>query len=362
MFLQVWTFRAVDTLFFRDGTPFHLSETFFLQQKSLFPPLISTLQGAIRTSLARTVGWSEADSKADQKKKWPKDVVGDGPDLGPLHLKGPYLEWKGTRIYPLPLVFLGKENQATSWILPGEAVECDLGDEVHLPLIDSAKGKPLTAWVDESGLEKVLNHQFPDAKDLRLSSELWKEEQRIGIKRENSTRQVEDGHLYATNHIRPREDLRIVVEVNGVPNGWELTNRFMTLLGGEGRFAEVTVTEKAKRHLLKLPDLVAKQGKVRFTITLITPGKFKHTEQVIKNGPLCNIPCKSASIGKMLAHGGWDLQCNQSKTMEPFIPAGSTWFYEVDQENIPDLKRLHGMCIGQNPEYGYSEIVIGRWQ
>lgn len=356
--MQVWTFRAVDTLFFRDGTPFHLGETFFLQQKSLFPPSISTLQGAIRTSLARTAGWSEMDKTS----QWPEDVLGSFEDLGQLQLRGPYLEWKGERIYPLPLVLCGKEKQVTSWILPGKAVECDLGDEVYLPLIASSKDKPLTAWVSVAGLQKILQHEFPSEEDVMLPSELWKEERRIGIKRENAVRQAADGHLYATSHIRPLKDLRIVVEAEGVPSHWQIPERFMTLLGGEGRFAEVTITEAAQRQLPKMPDLSAEQGKVRFTLTLITPGNFNNnTAHVVEKGPLDSLVCKSASIGKMLAHGGWDLQHNQSKPVEPFIPAGTTWFYEVHQEHAPDFKQLHGTCIGEKQEYGYGEIVIGRW-
>jgi CRISPR-associated protein Cmr3 len=347
----------VDTLFFRDGTPFHLGETFFLQQKSLFPPMISTLQGAIRTSLARAVGWSEMDKAS----KWPKDEIGDFESLGKLQLRGPYLAWKGNRIYPLPLVLCGKGKQASSWILPGEAVECDLGDEVYLPYVASSQDRPLTAWVTETGLQKVLQHKFPSEQEVLLPSELWKEERRIGIKRENATHQVEDGHLYATNHIRPMKDLRIVVEVDGVPSEWEIADRFTTLLGGEGRFAEVTITETEQRHLPEVPDFFSEQGKVRFTLTLITPGKFEDTAHVVKNGPLGDISCRSASIGKMQASGGWDLQHNQSKTVEPFIPAGSTWFYEGQQEHVPDFKQLHGRCVGEKQEYGYGEIVIGRW-
>jgi CRISPR-associated protein Cmr3 len=363
IFLQTWTFQAIDTLFFRDGTPFHLGETFFIQQKSQFPPLISTLQGAIRTSLARTVGWSEGDSKQDQKKKWPIDILGDGSDdLGQLQLRGPYLEWKGNRIYPLPLVLCGEGKHATSWILPGTEVECDLGS-VYLPYVPSSEDKPITAaWVNEAGLQKIVQHEFPSEKDILLSTELWKEEPRIGIKRENTTRQVKDGHLYAANHIRPLENLRLVVEVDGVPSDWNLPNRFTTILGGEGRFAEVTVKENMERHLPKLSDISADQGKVRFTLTLITPGKFHDMKHAVKHGPIALFSCKSASIGKMITHGGWDLQKNQSKPVEPFIPAGTTWFYEVDQEQVPDLKWLHGTCVGEKREYGYGEIVIGRWE
>jgi hypothetical protein len=44
---KIWEFKAVDTLFFRDGTPYNAGEGGGLGIKSIFPPYIFTLQGAV---------------------------------------------------------------------------------------------------------------------------------------------------------------------------------------------------------------------------------------------------------------------------------------------------------------------------
>ena len=81
----VWTFRALDALFFRDGTPFHQGEGGFVQPKGTFPPTIMTLQGAIRTALAGWRGWDPG-----RETDWPAELGGP-EDRGVLQLYGPYL-------------------------------------------------------------------------------------------------------------------------------------------------------------------------------------------------------------------------------------------------------------------------------
>ena len=48
---QRWVFRFLDTCFFRDAAPFHAGEGGYTRVKSMFS-LLTTIQGAIRTSLA----------------------------------------------------------------------------------------------------------------------------------------------------------------------------------------------------------------------------------------------------------------------------------------------------------------------
>ena len=76
----IWRFRALDTLFFRDGTPFNMEETGVAPQ-GVFPPSIFTLQGAIRAAMAHFIKqWVPG-------KEWPKELGGEYIDTHGLSLE-----------------------------------------------------------------------------------------------------------------------------------------------------------------------------------------------------------------------------------------------------------------------------------
>lgn len=367
--MKRWRFRLIDTGFFRDGTPFAFGETGALHQNTTFPPFISTLQGAIRTSLARFQGW---EVKQGKKKRlidlWDKKVLGDERMVGQLMFNGPYLEWDGERLYPLPRTILFQEiknplgleeRRPVGWLVPGREVESDLGKKRFLKPTHP-KGRLLVGWVTVRDLEKVLNQQVPEPAQLFWPDLLWKEEKRIGIKRDVRTHQAIDGHFYTSSHIRPHIKLRISVDVEGVPSDWNVPARFSVPLGGEGRFAEATVTEEDPVSL-PFPDFSPEEERIRFTVSLLTPMLITHFDQ-LKKGPLPELDCVTASLGRYFPLGGWDLSKNRPRPLQPMCPAGSTWYYIADRTIIPTLKSLNGACVGKKTSFGYGQICIGKWE
>lgn len=373
--MKRWHFRLIDTGFFRDGTPFAFGETGALHQNSTFPPLISTLQGAIRTALARFQGW---EVKSGQKRPrlidiWDRKVLGDGSMVGQLSFRGPFLEWEGEPLYPLPRTILFRQikkshdriaREPIGWLVPGEAVESDLGKKRLLkPTYFEAndfKGKLYEGWITARGLEQVLRQKMPDSSQIYWSSQLCREEIRVGIKRDIRTHQAEEGHLYTSSHIRPHAKLRIFVDVEGVPADWHVPDRFTVPLGGEGRFAEVTVTE-ANPISLSFPNFSEDEEMVRFTVSLLTPMLITNRDQ-LKKGPLADFECLSASLGRYFPLGGWNLSKNRPRPLQPMCPVGSTWYYIADRSVIPILRELHGTCVGKKPAFGYGQICIGKWE
>lgn len=363
-----WRFRFIDTGFFRDGTPFSYGETSALHQKSFFPPLISTLQGAIRTALARFQGW---EVKRGQKliEIWNRKVLGDGTMTGQLSFKGPYLEWDGEQLYPLPRTLLFENEQphplATAvrkpvgWLVPGEEVESDLGKK-RLLKPTASKGKLFSGWVKGHVLEAILNQKLPKSDQIYWPEQLWKEEKRIGIRRDSRASQAVEGHLYTSTHIRPHAKVRVAVDVEGVPSDWHVPDRFTVPLGGEGRFAEVTVTEE-QPDFLAFPNFSAEEDTVRFTVSLVTPMLITDHSQMTK-GPLPNMECLTASLGRYFSLGGWNLSENSPRPLQPMCPVGSTWYYIADSSMIPTLRSLHGTCVGKKTTFGFGQICIGKWE
>jgi CRISPR-associated protein Cmr3 len=378
---RIWSFQALDTLFFRDGTPFNMNEPVAML-KSVFPPSMMTLQGAIRTAMAYyRLGWTP-----DNSIPWPKELGDAGeselkdwgkPDhLGDLRLFGPYLMWKGERLYPSPRILYRKRKEDEDWVYArftlGKVVEAsDLGSGIRFPLAENAidKGEALEVWLTSAGMEAVLSGDVPSPEHMFNPSDGWKLEHRVGIKRSDLTRTAVEGHLYSIALTRPRPELEVVVRVEGLDESWHPMGTQIVPLGGEGRFAKVTVTEELTPELPRMPEVATtKEGIIRFTVSLLTPGTYIDMDQAVRNGPpevkeICpSAQCISASLGKANQIGGRNMVKNWPRDLFPVLPAGGTWFFEGKIEDLPKLNLLHGALTGEFKSYGFGQVVIGTWQ
>lgn len=371
---QLWLFMPVDSWFFRDGTPFNQDGPQF-GVMSIFPPSMSTLQGAIRTQLARQGGWTPGG-----RRPWPNEL-GDSDSLGVLRLQGPYLRHGSHWLFPVPAHLLGvevphgetndRDGASSGWrmtrLVPRDgALATDLGS-VRLPVtkqqLDGAA--PLNGWLTEEGLEAVLASAegVPSPKQFMRAADLYKQEYRVGLARDQTSRTAIDGQLYSSSHVRLVEGVSLAVIVEGVPDGWQLPPAGVVPLGGESRLARLEVKMMDQKTVLPAaPKLEAKDGRIWFTVSLQTPGCFDDTVAVLQAGPP-GVPgkCLSACVGKLQQVGGWDLARHAPRPLRPVIPAGSTWFFQADARETNAIGDLHGKMLGVQTEYGYGQIVIGKW-
>lgn len=367
MTIRIWEFKAIDTLFFRDGTPHNAGEGGGINIKSIFPPYIFTLQGAVRAGLAMGQGWTP-----NGDIPFPEEL-GDGDYLGEISFEGPYLKYGNDHLFTIPLNLLHKDLEQFSRVEPyGKAYDTDIG-KVRLPvLVETIKGaKTMYEFmIKEDVLNNLLSgEKFAfNKKDFIKKSELWEEEGRTGIGIEKSMGTSKEGMLYFTSHIRPDPELSIVVKVKGINEKWHQKVPSVLPLGGEGRMAAVKISDD-KNILPPMPELKVEAGKIRFTATLITPGCIwpletiqkttEYMEELIKKG-YSHIPgnCISACIGKLKQVGGFDIKKREPRPLIPIIPPGSMWFYEGDAKDVHILKNLHGKVL--NP-LGFNQIIIGNW-
>lgn len=372
-----WDFTLLDTGFFRSGQPFHAGEGGYSRIASHFPPSMHTLQGAIRSALAAARGWQPGD-----KDSWPHEL-GDGVNLGLLSLQGPYLLWEKTPLFPAPLHLWikklpGKNEEPeiqTTFLVPGEDMPCDLNDNPGVPLPRKAGelegGQlPENVYLTKSGYSAVSIWKGPSKEEVYFSEELWEEEPRIGLKRHPETRTAEDHNLYRIGHIRPDSRLSMRVLIKGLTSDWPEPKQKIVPLGGEGRLAAVeinAVTDDDYKHFLPpCPELKAgTDGNIRYTISLITPSSPEKMEQLIRRGPQ-EAPgsCISACIGKPLLYGGWDLASQKPRPLQPYLPPGSTWFFEAPEKEKSKIEALHGCSIKEEkaPSYGFGQVLIGKWE
>jgi CRISPR-associated protein Cmr3 len=364
--IQYWQFNPLNTWFFREARGFDTSGSNTLS--SLFPPPARTVAGAIRTLIGeqQQVDWNQFANSNEYTEL--RQVIGVGDDLGMLKLIGPYPLWNSERLYPAPLHLLAKEN-AYRFLEPGDAVECDLG-KVQLPCIKQklTGAKPLEqCWLNAADLQKVLIGQSPEK--VYKAKDLYAEEPRLGIARNNQQRTGIDGLLYQTRHLRPCLELAIGVGVAGIPDNWHLQSGIVRL-GGEGRASTVSINDADKAQI-KLPTPAGN----KLLLMLLTnadfgrdwfPPGFKPIErdgirkwQGMINEVELIIEC--AVLGKAAREGGWDLVKQQPRPVKSLIPAGSVYFCTVLGDIKTVVDKLHGQRIGNDTALGRGELVIGTW-
>lgn len=385
--MRAYSISPLDTWFFRDGRPYCMNESSQVDVKSLFPPSAYTLVGAMRASFARAMGWNGKSGD-----RWMSDItsiLGDGrANLGKLRFHGPYIHSikHGGLLLPAPLCLIGddfnenksceicedKRTSLKAWsfarLRPREAkdaVDCDLGDKVRLPFADAGiKGlEPLGEYyLTASDFRAVLSGS--DLKDINPISRkaLWDLEYWVGLKRNPLTLTTEDRALFSKYHVRLTSGVSLLMLLDGPDVLANLEP--MLALGGESRMAIAHELDIGP-EFLKTPQLKAEGDKVRFILTHLTPALLKGSWPGPK-GQIDGVPGEivSACLERPLFLGGWDsLQGKHGKplSLQPYIPAGSTWFFEADAADKNAIELLHLSNIGEDVNYGFGQVAIGSW-
>ena len=391
---HTWTFTPLDTWFFKQAlAPDSLAAQ---ELTSLFPPSPRTLIGAIRSAVgeANNVDW--ASYRASHQPNI-DTLIGKQSDATPPNAQfvGVFIAHKGQRYYPMPLNWLGKKakdaqdketkDYALFKMRPSEkAILCDLGRVVLPVLIETneeaekektAGAKPLeNLFISAKKLAELLASTASQvtlkAEDYLDKSQIFTEEARLGIARNNQTRKTEDGKtedgkLYQTKHLRIAPDISLQLDCIGwQPKGY---SKVMTL-GGEGRLAQIE-----HQPIQALQNIKANKAN-GIILTLTTPAKFTHgwlpdgftsmqkegvdCWQGNINGIALTLVC--ATIGKAHREGGWNIEKRTARDVESFVPAGSSYYCTVDNGDIAAaINALHNQQIGQYTTLGRGQLVVG---
>jgi len=370
MTFKAFKLTPVGTWFFRDGRPYNQGESTLADIKSIFPPFAMTAVGALRASLARSLGWN---GKGD----WPSEIkakLGDGQNLAPLRFRGPYLvremEEKPEVLFPAPLHLLGKpsETEKGGWeqfslLKPGERLDCDIGENVRLPSAKNAQGKKSLygSYLTLTDLELVLKGGDLNQICPVQARDLWDFEFLVGIGRDFETHTTLEGALYSISRVRLEEGVSLVVEVDGLGAGMDLQQTMP--FGGEGGLAHAESLE----YTIKIPETPVlkpfSDDKIRFTVIHLTPAYFKGSwpspgEEV---PGLVSSRVVSACLERPVWIGGWDSVSREPLPLKPFLPGGSIWFCEAGMDCADDIGKCNGKKIGEYGDFGFGEIAIGFW-
>ena len=365
--MTTFAFTPVDAWFFRDGRSYNESESNQANVASIFPPFASTIAGAVRAALARSRGWNG-------RNRWTEElnsVLGDGPEnLGTLSFRGPFLLLGEEPLWPVPRHLLLDPNARPAALLRPRvtATECDL-ENVRLPAKtdESATAKVSEhAWITRAGLDSILRGERPATDTIVRADKLWGSEPRVGLLRDERTRTTKEGALYSPAYIRLTGDVRLAMNVDGIPSDWQMPE--LLALGGESRLAYC----EAVNGIKLLPDQPefspATNAAVELTLTLLTPAFFGAHDGVVippRAGDdfpgLPGVRVVSACVGRAVYIGGWDSLERRPLPLTPFFPAGSTWFLEVQRDHVASVTAHHGKCIGEKTKFGFGQIALGVW-
>ena len=400
---------ALDTLFFRESRPFE--NIGGIELAGTFPPPARTVLGAIRSAIGEAMGidWRKFTERSDDETaKKLKAIIGIGDDYASLKLNGLWLFYDGKlpkkkkssdsntddiyiaeRLYPVPLLLLHKqedEQDRFERLSLGEPTCTHLG-RVQLPMLPKDKQgfKNLEQhWITRGSLEKLLKGGVPDANTLFKKDDLFTRESRLGININQAKRSTgQDNGLFQAEHVRPKPQLAIDVELSGLKNTMSaFKNGTVLRLGAEGRLSGLSIVDNLSTlESLKVTITEQTQGLI---LILLTPARFddnsfpwlpdgfneQDESAQDKNGIKTwqrtihgiDLIIHAAVIGKTQREGGWDAANRRPRPMQSLIPAGSCYYCTVKGDIQAAIDKLHGTAIGQDTHLGRGRIVCALWQ
>ena len=313
--------QPMDTLFFRGSEPMEAGENH--QVDTMFPPVPSTIIGAIRTAV---LGQNNiAPTNLDSWQDYP--ILGTLQIPG-FQLIGPLFMVAGEPLLPVPATwygsldddFDGKEYRVQN-STPLNMAAYGFRGSVKKPFwVQEPKGEDMKSlngyWATGQCFKAVQQEKAivfrKDPKQIKPgqaaivpASALCDREHRVGIALTNQ-RAAKEGHLFSTVHIRLKPDVQIVAGINS-NHDLGLAPEGIIQLGGEQRVCSYQLTDE-----MKLPEET--MGNAYLALSPVS----------LDNLPTELAQCPRAS-GKLQRFGGWDMQKKFHKPMSAWLPAGTVF-------------------------------------
>jgi CRISPR-associated protein Cmr3 len=393
--MPTYDFIPTDTLFFRDQRPLAAGFSF---GRGANWPLPTVLHSAIRTALLaeRSEGLPARVSQPGNARKGEPhgDLV--AADFQWLNLQGPFpVDKSGQLYFPIPRDLVAAEGGKAARL----AIQQNSGANnlpkplAHLAIPKSPPTKEtLSDWVSLEFYQRYLGKEEPLSAPDR--AELWDVEHRIGVALDPDTHTAVEHQLYAAEHLRVRDGVRLRFRISEDPHGKEIADlRGKTLqLGGEQRFGQVEAAETE----LQLPKTEISGNLVKWI--LLTPAIFVHGwrpgwvdesghvllrvvdrarraerrrprresgwqyDPAADKAETISASLVAAVVGKPQVVGGWD---TQAKPTQLAVPSGSVFYFEAKNES--EAKKLAGILQGRCRsdffgEKGLGLGVCGTWR
>lgn len=395
--MHTYDFIPSDTLFCRDQRPLQAGHSF---GHGANWPLPTVLHSAIRTALlAANGGLPQRNSVDGHERRGVKRGKIASNKFSWLNLHGPFpVDEHDMTYFPIPrdIVPDGDEKKAALLrIIPNPGTNNLPKPLTHLAASFAKPSKDeLPGWVS---LEFYNLYLKANSGQLAAPSkaELWDDEYRIGVAIDPETQTAAESKLYAAEHLRVRDGVRLRFAISEDPHKKENANLtgFTLQLGGEQRFGKVEkttcdlelpkteVTGTLVKWVLLTPAIflhgwrpgwIGDDGRVLLRVVDRTQRAKRrherdHTESwrydPTRYGDI-EIKAKlvAAVVGKPQVIGGWD---DAPKPTSLAVPSGSIYYFqaESDKDARHLVESLQHRCKSDFfGEKGLGLGVCGTWQ
>ncbi len=347
----------LDTLFFRDGKPFTMGEDTW--SNGLFPPPPSVIYGALRSAYF--------SNHIDELKEATKS---DDPTKN-LKINGVYLWDKETKNIHLPLpndCVQKKDGEENSvFVLSMDELKdvkssCPTQDILTSEVkVKNMEGR----LINEESLKEYLSGTKTSFSPVIKMADIVLPEPKIGIGISKETGTSEEGKLYRMDMRRLEnkkgESLSLLIDFEGLP----LPERGMMKLGGEGKAVSYQMYEPENFSVDK-----SKLDGNKFKLYLSTPAIFKNgwlpgwIDENTLEGEYKGLKLKllTASIGKPILIGGFDMKARKPKPMCKAVPVGSVYYFEIVKGDLENAFEVFNQKAISDfyPVQGFGIVYVGR--
>lgn len=317
---MITTYEPWDTLFFRDGKPFSMGEDTWAT--GIFPPLPSTIYGALRTAYLA--------EHPDVKDKIDTETEG-------LAVEGLFLRQGEHFLFPAPADCHKQKSQKNRVFLSYDLI---LNQDIalsgnHFRILKKLTPTQIPArevFITDDHLRKYLSDVNPGEDRLEMPNaceldELIAYENKIGLGRDNATRSAQESMLYRVQMQRWK-NLQLVVDANLETVGMDKPTQLR--LGGEGK--AVRLVEEEQRPVIPGPT----HSGPCFKLYLATPALFRNgwlpggfqKKEGYYTGIWRGVEVEllAAFVDKPVRIGGFDIKERRPKPMRQAAPAGSVYY------------------------------------
>ncbi|MBW2132850.1 MAG: type III-B CRISPR module-associated protein Cmr3 [Deltaproteobacteria bacterium] len=352
--------------------------------EALMPPWPSVFAGALRSRMLADDHDTDFADFAEGKKPPTgqlKDCIGTPTTPGSFRISRLSLARKsetGTVLPFLPLpADLVSKNEKTDYLFPRN-LHAALASSVNMPMLpilaQEKTEKPDTGrWLDDEGLAAYLAGRPIGSNHLVKQETLWREDPRLGIALDASTRTAEEGRIYTTSTVAMAKAIGFLVGVEGA--GQCLPQCGLLRLGGDGRGALI----QHCNSVWPIPPWQRIEQERRFRMVLLTPGIFpdgwkppglmEKNDRLLIHGNGFVARLVAAAVKRPYVVSGWDLARNAPKPAQKAVPSGSVYWFDSLEGKIEDLQQLEKSGLWHltvNPDpirkaEGFNHILIAAW-
>ncbi|WP_263835154.1 type III-B CRISPR module-associated protein Cmr3 [Salinibacter sp.] len=349
----------LDTVFFRDGSPFTMGQETW--GNSQFPPPPSVVYGALRTRY-----FAEHPGRLS-------DAATSEDPTSSARLTSFHLRRGGVPCFPLPRDLV--EAPGADDLRGGTPVT--RLEQTDLPTGGVGMG-PTSAVLSHPGEVDDVRRSFVEFGDLveylrggtgpiasmhLTENDLVHPEPKIGIRINQDSRSADDGFLYRVGLHRLGKDTSFGIGVDGLP----LEEAGLLKLGGESKPARYEHLGDDSPVPDPPHDAIASQD--AFVLYLATPAIFEHgwipswidPETMKGQESGVSVRLETAAVGKPGAVGGWNMKEGKPKPMDRTVPAGSVYRFSISEGTAAEvIEAFHDRRISDGrAQAGFGHAFVG---